>query len=214
MIRTAKDVVIRQWKTIYDTLLQGILSHYRHQNIYTTTYHPQCNGKVERFNRTILSALRDYLGDLPRDWDLLTNESTYEYNTQIYRTMNIEPFELVLSRPQPHLALEEKPLLEVRISTRDSYMAWLRKFRILMATAKKHMIKAQELYKSDFDHRDRLPRQRVRICSHAYMRKDYSSTEETNHKLAQLATGPHLVTDVDEKSVSSSGKRISRKGSR
>ena len=41
------------------------------KNHFTTTYHPQANGQVERYNRTILSALRTYVADHPRDWDCL-----------------------------------------------------------------------------------------------------------------------------------------------
>ena len=47
------------------------------KNPFTTTYHPQCNGQVERLNRTILAALRHYVADHPKNWDLFTDALTY-----------------------------------------------------------------------------------------------------------------------------------------
>lgn len=40
------------------------------KNNFTRTYHPQANGQVKRYRRTILAALPTYLADHPRDWDL------------------------------------------------------------------------------------------------------------------------------------------------
>ena len=47
------------------------------KNNFTTTYHPQANGQVERYNRTILATLRTYVADHPKDWDLYTDALTY-----------------------------------------------------------------------------------------------------------------------------------------
>ena len=39
-------------------------------NVFTSTYHPQTNGQVERYNRTILAMLRNYVNEYQNDWDL------------------------------------------------------------------------------------------------------------------------------------------------
>ena len=40
------------------------------KNLFTTAYHPQTNGQVERFNRTILAALRRFTSEDQRHWDV------------------------------------------------------------------------------------------------------------------------------------------------
>lgn len=40
------------------------------QNTLKTTYHPQSNSQVERYNRKIPTALRTYVAEHPRDWAL------------------------------------------------------------------------------------------------------------------------------------------------
>ena len=66
------------------------------KNHFTTTYHPQSNGQVERYSRTILSVLRTYVTDNPRDWDLYTHARIYAYNCQHHTSTDIAPFDLIL----------------------------------------------------------------------------------------------------------------------
>ncbi len=47
------------------------------KNVYTSTYHPQAKGQVERYNRTILSMLRHYVHDHQRDWNSFAETLTY-----------------------------------------------------------------------------------------------------------------------------------------
>jgi transposase InsO family protein len=37
--------------------------------IFTTAYHPQTNGQVERVNRTIINSLQCYVERRQNDWD-------------------------------------------------------------------------------------------------------------------------------------------------
>ena len=38
-------------------------------NLFTSAYHPQTNGQTERYNRTIVSMLRNYVNEHQNDWD-------------------------------------------------------------------------------------------------------------------------------------------------
>jgi transposase InsO family protein len=52
---------------------QAVWSELGIQKIFTKAYHPQTNGRVERYNRTILASLRGYVSKRQDDWDDLTS---------------------------------------------------------------------------------------------------------------------------------------------
>ena len=79
-------------------------------NSFTNKYHPQTNGQVERYNRSILAALPRYVTDHPRDWDVYKNELNYEYNWLPHTTTSMEPFDLVLSKAPGPIYIEPMPI--------------------------------------------------------------------------------------------------------
>ena len=80
-------------------LFQRMCSYIGVANMYTSTYHPQTNGQVERYNRTILVLLRNYVNEHQDDWDEYVTALTYAYNTSVHRSTGTTPFDLVLSHP-------------------------------------------------------------------------------------------------------------------
>ena len=170
-------------------------------NTFTTTYHPQANGQVERFNRTIISALRHYTEEHPKDWDLFTDALTYAYNTQVHRTTSFAPFELVLSRTPCALALQAQPTIEQCGSSSQYYTKWMSWLESLMSTAKNSMNREQDRYRRNFDQRLRRHKQDIRPGSFVFVRKEYSNKSERKHKLAPIADGPFRVISANAHTV-------------
>ena len=59
----------------------------------TTAYHPQANGQVERFNRTLESMLSKVVNENQKDWDAHLPKALFAYRPPF---MNLQGFPLFL----------------------------------------------------------------------------------------------------------------------
>ena len=64
----------------------------------STSYHPETQGLVERFNGTIISILKRYIYEMPDTWDENLPLATFAYNTSIQRINNFTPHEVMYGR--------------------------------------------------------------------------------------------------------------------
>jgi len=53
--------------------LKGVCNRMGIRNLYTSTYHPQTNGHVESFNKTLVDMLMHYIEDLQDNWEELVS---------------------------------------------------------------------------------------------------------------------------------------------
>ena len=65
---------------------------------HTTLYHPQCDGLVERFNRTLLAMLAMAVQDHPTEWEGHLRRLYMAYNTSVHPTTGYTPFYLMFGR--------------------------------------------------------------------------------------------------------------------
>ena len=174
------------------------------KKVFTTAYHPQANGQAERFNRTILAGLRNYVSESQRDWDEWLEPLTYAYNMQVHRSTGTTPFDLVLTRHPPSLLMEEdlrEHLPQASPSTSSRRIAsakkeFLARFATLMAKARANLKRTQLRYKRNFDSRVREKLRNLKPGSYVY-REIAEHPAGVNPKLVSQVDGPFEVLSND-----------------
>ena len=73
--------------------------------ISTTSYHPQTDGLVERFNKTLITILSMYISANQKDWDKFIPFALFAYRTGVHESTKETPFYLLYKR-DPHLPID------------------------------------------------------------------------------------------------------------
>ena len=68
------------------------------EKIRTTPYHPQSDGLVERFNRTLLSMLSTTIDEHPLEWEDHLRKVCFAYNTSVQATTGYSSYFLMFGR--------------------------------------------------------------------------------------------------------------------
>lgn len=110
----------------------------------TTAYHPQCDGLVERQNRTLQAMLTAFASTHKDDWDLWIDSVVYGYNTSRHESLGTSPYEVVFGRV-PRMPLElELGLPLVNPMTQGEYARATREALVdIREVARNHLVKAR-----------------------------------------------------------------------
>ena len=87
-----------QGRNFEANLMKDIFHHLDIKKTRTSSYHPQGNGLVERFNKTVCSMLSMFVAEDQRDWDLFLPKVTFAYNTSVHESTKETPFALFMGR--------------------------------------------------------------------------------------------------------------------
>jgi hypothetical protein len=154
--------------------------------IFTTAYHPQTNGQVERFNRTIINSLRGYVERRQNDWDKYTSAITFGYNCRVHSSLNLAPFELILFGPPPTLSVGPSEA-EVQDTPASAKLRFIPRVKELVPLAQTRLAEAQAQYKRNFDRSINEKNNEVLSGSWVYLRRE----------LHEAGRNPKLDDQVD-----------------
>ena len=93
-----KEILTDRGTHFVNEMLDSLCGNLGVKHKLSTAYHPQTNGLVERFNRTLCEALAKYANENKDDWDLYLSSVLFAYRTKRHSTTRHEPFYLMYGR--------------------------------------------------------------------------------------------------------------------
>ena len=87
-----------QGRNFESAVFQGMCQLLGIRKTRTTPYHPQSDGMVERFNRTLEAQLSKFADYHQRDWDVHIPFLLMAYRSAVHDTTGITPAKMMLGR--------------------------------------------------------------------------------------------------------------------
>ena len=166
----------------------------------TTSYHPQCDGMVERFNRTLKSALRKHAVKFGNQWDTYLPGIVYAYRNSPHDSTGEKPSFLLFGfdcrSPSEAALMEPEVLQPTDVSDyREQLVLSLTSARDL---ATQSIRKAQNQYKSQYDKKST---KRTYQVGDWVLVKFPAEESGKNRKLSQPWHGPYRVLSCPDPDI-------------
>lgn len=84
-----------QGRTFESNVFQEMCSILGIRKTRTSPYHPQSDGLVERFNRTLMNSLSAYVNDTQTDWDIKLPLVMMSYRSNVHESTGYSPHYLL-----------------------------------------------------------------------------------------------------------------------
>ncbi len=125
------------------------------KQLRTTVYHPQTDGLVERFNKTLKQMLRRVAADDRRDWDQMLPYVLFGIREVPQASTGFTPFELLFGRQPRGLLDVAKEAWEQQPAAHRSTIEHVREMRKridrVMPLVREHLAAAQEAQRRHYD---------------------------------------------------------------
>ncbi|CAF2152736.1 unnamed protein product [Rotaria magnacalcarata] len=146
----ACTILSDQGSHFQNQLMANIKGLIGYNHFYSTPYHPQTNGMVERFNSTFIPQIAKLQDAENNNWDEYLQAAVFAYHTGVHKTTKYSPFELLYGRA-PYLSINAPPTYSTFIKPNDYFEQLKKTLRIYQQAAKSNIIEQQQINKNWYD---------------------------------------------------------------
>ncbi|XP_063041160.1 uncharacterized protein LOC134436063 [Engraulis encrasicolus] len=150
-----KEILTDQGTPFMSRVMKELCALLKIKQLRTSVYHPQTDGLVERFNKTLKSMLRKAIAEDGRNWDQLIPYLLFAVREVPQSSTGFSPFELLLSyRPRGLLdiakeAWEEQPCRQRTLI--EHVGAMKERMRAIYPIVREHMESAQRQQQASYN---------------------------------------------------------------
>jgi len=155
-----REIHTDQGRQFESKLFQSLCQYLNILKTRATPFHPQSDGAVERFNRTIEDMLSKYISPSQKDWDELLPLLLMAYRSSEHDSTKMTPNMLMLGREvnlPADLLYPPPPGQNEKLETYQYIGKFQDKLTKVHEIAREKMLKASEKQKLYYDHRSRKP---------------------------------------------------------
>lgn len=147
-----KSILSDQGTDFTSKLMKELTKLFQTKHVFSSPYHPQSNGALERSHLTLKDYLKHFINDKQNNWDEFITFAMFSYNSHVHKSTGLTPYETLFGY---------KPFLPNTITSEpkfnycyDDYIINLKqKLNITQKTARENLINSKTKSKSYYDNK-------------------------------------------------------------
>ena len=96
--RFCKEILSDQGSDLSSNIIKEVLEIFKIKHFFSTIYHPQTHGCIERFGRILKSMLKALIVEFPDSWDVCLPYVLWSYRECPVEGLEFSPFELLFGQ--------------------------------------------------------------------------------------------------------------------